>query len=206
MLHPEPVRDPGMPRVEHDAGLTTGREHADRLGDRLARVRRVVQHAPGVDAVERGVVERQRLGVGRSDVCFQPLERESAAHELDGMLRQVDAGRDRAGPDETDEVRSEPDPDLEQALAAGALEIGEPVDVRVELVSRTLDLGEELRRPLGVRRVFRPAGLLLPEVLDPRLLIDCRRRRGHRQGTLLVVLAPAAGAPRHACRPARAAR
>lgn len=182
MSHPEPVADPRVSRVEHDAGFTAGSQDADRLGDRLPCVRRMVQDAPRIHAVERGFFERKGLCVRGPDLRLEPFERQPAPHEVDGMLGQVDAGRDGAGAHEADEVRPEPDADLEEPLVARPLEVGEPVDVRIELVADPLDLGEELRRAFGRRRVFGPAGLLLPEVPDPRLLIYCRRRRGHRPG------------------------
>ena len=103
-------------------------------------------------------------------------------HELDGVLGEVDAGRDGPGANEADEVGPEPDSDLEQPLATRSLEIGEPVDVGVELVSSSLHLGEELRRALLGLRVLGAAGLLFPEIADTLLLIYCGRRRGHRLG------------------------
>ena len=143
---------------------------------------RVVQDAPRVDAVERGVLERQGLGVRGPDLGLEALELQAPTHELDGVLGEVDSRRDRARAHEADEVGAEPDPDLEQALASSPVEVGEPVDVRVELVAGPLDLGEELRRAFNRRRVLGPAGLFLPEALDPLLLIYCRGRRGHRFG------------------------
>ena len=72
VLHPQPVADPGVARVEHDARLAAGREHAQRLADRLSGIRRVVQDAPRIDALERAVGERQALGVGLQDPASSP--------------------------------------------------------------------------------------------------------------------------------------
>ena len=98
------------------------------------------------------------------------------------MLGQIDARCDRARADETDEVRPEPNSDLEQALAPGSGEIGETVDVGIELVPRSLDLSVELRGAFWGRHVLGAARVLLPEISDALLLIYCRRRRGHRLG------------------------
>ena len=141
-----------------------------------------MQDAPGVDAVERAVVEGQRFCVRRPDLGLEAFEREPSAYELDGMLGEVDTRRDRPGAYEADEVGAQSDADLEQPLATSALEIGEAVDVGVEHVAGALDLSKELRRSFRRRRVLRAAGLLLPEAPDPRLLICSGRRRRHRAG------------------------
>ena len=208
-----------MSRVEHHAGLASGSEHAHRLSDRLAVCRRVVQHAPRVDAVKGAVVEGKGLRVGGSNLRTEPFERQAPPDELDRVLGQVDAGRDCSCADEADEVGPEPDADLEQLLAASSLEVREPCDVRVELVPRPLDLGEELGVPSGGATCSDAAGLFLPKAPDALLLIRCGRRRGHRLGLYYERAAidprgrrrrpgraPAAGVPRNASARARAAR
>lgn len=89
------------------------------------------------------------------------------------MLGKVDAGRDGPGANKADEVGPEPDSDLEQPLATRPLEVREPVNVGVELVSSSLHLGEELGRALLCLRMLGSAGLLFPEIADPLLLIYC---------------------------------
>ena len=139
--------------------------------DGAAGVRRVVQDPPGVDAIERAVLERQGLGVGDHHLALQAFELETASHELNGMLGEVDPGRDRAGAHEANEVGPEPHADLEQPLSLGAVEVREPRDVGVELGSGLLDLGEEFRGAFGRAGMLGAARLLLPEVAHPTLLV-----------------------------------
>ena len=87
------------------------------------------------------------------------------------MLGEVDAGRNRAGADEANEVGPEAHADLEDLLAPRAIEVREPRDVGVELVPGAFDLGEELRGPFRRGGVLGAARLLLPEVAYPTLLV-----------------------------------
>ena len=107
----------------------------------------MVDHAPRVDEVELAVAERQRLGVGDAQLGLETLEREPLAHRLDRRLGQIDACRIRAGPHELDEVRAEPDADLEDALAAPTARTLRSRDERLELVPAALDVLVELARP-----------------------------------------------------------
>ena len=88
----------------------------NRLSHGAAGVRRVVQDPPGVDAIERAVLERQGLGVGDHHLPLQAFQLETASDELNGMLGEVDPGRNRAGAHEANEVGPEAHADLEQAF------------------------------------------------------------------------------------------
>ena len=127
-----------------------GTENTTDLGECAFRVGRVVDHTPRVDEVELAVARtaatRRRRRAGRPG---DPRARDAPAPPR----RMPRSGRRRSHPrrpaDELDEVRAEPDADLEDALAAPAFELREPWDERLELVRG----GARRRRRTRVSRV-----------------------------------------------------
>ena len=138
-----------MPGVEHHAGLAAGPEDADRLGDRPSPCRAC---GGGRPTSRRGRTSRPRTARFSASAVRTSASRPSSARRRRTSSTACSVrstpGRDRARAHEADEVGPEPDADLEQPLAASSGEVGEPVDVGVELVAGPLDLGEELRRAL----------------------------------------------------------
>jgi hypothetical protein len=144
------------------------------FANRAGGVRRVVEHAVRVDEIEARVFEGKSLRVGAEHVGFEPFEPEPLAGSRDGCVREVDAGRARAGADEAHEVRGQADADLEHVLVLCRLEAGDVRDERLDGVAPPLDLVEELAGADRGRRGLRATRLQLPEPANVLL-----QRLGH---------------------------
>src|SRR5712691_1065609 len=125
-----------------------------------------MQHAVRPDKVERCICERQRLRVGNAYVGSETFLLEAALYRPDRCGRKIDADGVRSPSHEADEVRTEPDADLEHVEVAPALELGKLGDERLELVPSQLHLREEFRCPRRRGRCLRAARLALPELTD----------------------------------------
>ena len=104
----------------------------------------MVEHPPRIDEVESGVREGKRLGVRGENFGIEPFQLKPPPDKTGGCFCQVDSGRLGARAGEVNEVRSEPDPDLQHPLAAPALELGEGRNEGLQPVTLCLDLIEEL--------------------------------------------------------------
>ena len=79
--------------VDHHAGHAPRPEHAKHFPHRPRSVRRVVQHAPRIDEIERRVSKRELLRIRNPQIRVQAVERKASSGVLDRPLRQIDAGK-----------------------------------------------------------------------------------------------------------------
>ena len=156
--------------VDHQLERAARGDELSHLGERTVRPRGVVYDSEGVDEVELLSVEHrgQLLGVRREE--SDPV---ADLHDLGALLgdperlgREVDRRQLGACTGEVDRVGADAAADLEHTLAAPALEVREPRNVRLDEVLPRLDLVEVLARPDGLRRVPDVAGPRIPVALD----------------------------------------
>jgi len=135
---PQHVPDHGMSVVDHHAGHAPRPEHAKHFPHRPRSVRRVVQHAPRIDEIERRVSKRELLRIRNPQIRVQAVERKASSGVLDRPLRRIDAGKRSwhvARPLEM--VGSHAHTNFEHIQAAATLEPRELSDVGLEFVART---------------------------------------------------------------------
>ena len=122
-------------------------QHPTSLGDDCRGIGGVLQHPMAVDDVEGRLVEWQGCAVGDAQILgLQPVQLEVLPGQVDGRLRQVDAGDARPAPGEPREVGADAAADLEHALAGKAVEVDQPRQV-VQLVEAVVvEIVEELAR------------------------------------------------------------
>ena len=99
----------------------------------------MVDHAPGVDQVERLVVERKVLGIRLPKVRRQIFPRETLARDVDCCFGDVHAGTVGTCPRPLKMIRAGTDADFKNALSAMAGELGVGVNERFESVASFLD-------------------------------------------------------------------
>src|SRR5688572_32560644 len=92
--------------VKHNLRDSTRPQHAMHLANRARRVRRVMQHAVGVDHVEHFRSKRQPLAVGNHERTIGAVQGEPVACDRNGARREIDAGAIRSE-EHTSELQSQ---------------------------------------------------------------------------------------------------
>ncbi len=147
-----------------------------RLADQAGRIRGVLHDTVRVDSVERRVAEGERLAVGHLERGVRDtVQLDVAPRQVDRLLGQVDAGDPRAAPREANQVGADAAADLQQALAAIAVEVDQARQVPQLVEAVIIQIVEERERS---GRCVAHLLIVDPAVPVRANLVDQRRSAG----------------------------
>ena len=161
---------PGAAMIDHDfhgrAGVRVGAE----LFEHTVRVRRVVNHAEGINQIvgRDGHEAAQLFGVAaiKLHLDLNAVNGGSLTGERDGFFREIDTGDLRAVTREIYGVGADAAADFENRFAAPALEIGEGGNVRLDAILAGFDFVKIFLGADRLRRVTDVTGTRVPVILD----------------------------------------
>src|SRR5215213_448211 len=179
---PQNDLDPVVQRVamiEHDLCDTIGPQDTMDFAYCTGRIRRVMQHAVGVDHVEALRSKRQVLTIGDHEARIGSVKLKSMPRDLDRAWRQIDARAIRPTTRKLQQVRSHPTTNFEQSRAAKPFKLHDARHPRrVLFISIPLDFIKKLARPeLMFAIVYGATRILAPLLTRPQFFLrqSCQR-------------------------------